>query len=194
MSLLACPAVRSRSKRTFENLIAGQRKTVWRRFRGSPCGRGDGPRRQTRKATNLIRGLQSCLVLGARVELARPCDRWILSPLRLPVPPSEQVLERGRLDAPRLSKGNYNRNSVGMQSRNIPASGSVSVFSCHRRTIRVTWHSVPLPYQSSRGWHFSPSGEADRLFNQSGKNSVPYRDDAWTVLDSDDLPVGRTST
>lgn len=29
------------------------------------------------------------LVLGARVELARPCGRWILSPLRLPIPPSE---------------------------------------------------------------------------------------------------------
>ncbi len=33
------------------------------------------------------------LVLGARVELAHPCGRWILSPLRLPVPPSEQYLD-----------------------------------------------------------------------------------------------------
>jgi hypothetical protein len=31
------------------------------------------------------------VVLGARVELAHPCGRWILSPLRLPVPPSEHV-------------------------------------------------------------------------------------------------------
>jgi hypothetical protein len=31
------------------------------------------------------------VVLGARVELAHPCGRWILSPLRLPIPPSEHA-------------------------------------------------------------------------------------------------------
>lgn len=31
------------------------------------------------------------MVLGARVELAHPCGRWILSPLRLPIPPSEHA-------------------------------------------------------------------------------------------------------
>lgn len=33
------------------------------------------------------------MVLGARVELAHPYGRWILSPLRLPIPPSEQCSE-----------------------------------------------------------------------------------------------------
>ena len=35
------------------------------------------------------------MVPGARLELARPCDRGILSPLRLPVPPPGHTKKRG---------------------------------------------------------------------------------------------------
>ena len=34
----------------------------------------------------------ACMVPEARLELARCCQRWILSPLRLPIPPLGHVM------------------------------------------------------------------------------------------------------
>ena len=34
---------------------------------------------------------------GARLELAQCCHRWILSPLRLPIPPSRHTFEKNDL-------------------------------------------------------------------------------------------------
>ena len=39
--------------------------------------------------TNIEKTLDG-VVLSAGIEPARPCDRGILSPLRLPIPPREQ--------------------------------------------------------------------------------------------------------
>lgn len=43
------------------------------------------------------------LVPGGGIEPPRPCDRWILSPLRLPIPPSRHGNGFNRRDCPPLS-------------------------------------------------------------------------------------------
>ena len=43
---------------------------------------------QTKLGVNNFRGLEISLVPGERIELSLPCENWILSPTRLPVPPS----------------------------------------------------------------------------------------------------------
>ena len=50
-----------------------------------------GVTQQTKKRTCIFASPYFLLVPGARLELARGCPRRILSPLRLPIPPSRQT-------------------------------------------------------------------------------------------------------
>ena len=47
---------------------------------------------RTRGASTPLERSFACMVPEARLELARCCQRWILSPLRLPIPPLGHVL------------------------------------------------------------------------------------------------------
>ena len=48
--------------------------------------------RHEKGGLNPLERLPACMVPEARLELARCCQRWILSPLRLPIPPLGHVM------------------------------------------------------------------------------------------------------
>ena len=92
-----CPRRDSKGLRFAKPRASG----AWRP-RHAPLQTGHGPVCLTLRALTRVRhekgGLNplersaACMVPEARLELARCCQRWILSPLRLPIPPLGHVM------------------------------------------------------------------------------------------------------
>ena len=92
-----CPRRDSKGLRFAKPRASG----AWRP-RHAPLQTGHGPVCLTLRALTRVRhekgGLDplerslACMVPEARLELARCCQRWILSPLRLPIPPLGHVM------------------------------------------------------------------------------------------------------
>gem|GEM_PF-4054464 len=71
------------------------------------------------------------MVLGARVELAHPCGRWILSPLRLPIPPSEHA----RLTSVETHNHHTQTHTIN-QSEKSPAEKAKTHRALYDRSLR----------------------------------------------------------
>jgi hypothetical protein len=73
------------------------------------------------------------LVPGGGVEPPRPCDRRILSPLRLPVPPSRRILQASILLASKAIKySNLSPHLSGAPVHSLPCSTAPAAFPLFR--------------------------------------------------------------
>ena len=77
---------------------------------------------QTKKGLHFCKPLY-LLVPGARLELARGCPRRILSPLRLPIPPSRQT-DQGTWAMPHM------HGVSGFVAQGAPIRQALSAFGC----------------------------------------------------------------